>query len=182
VSNYGDGVAPGTVSEFSIGAGGVLNLIGTATAGVEANEVVIGPGAQFAYTVNQGDNTVSLFSIAANGVLTAQGTAATGLNGPRNMVFDATGTYAYLTNRFGNTVQEYSLTAATGQLTPLGSVPAPSAEGITIDQTNSYVYVTDRATNAISEFSINHATGALTLVDTLVLPVGTTPTGIITAY
>lgn len=36
VVNLGDGILPGTVSEYAIGTGGALTLIGTAAAGLKA--------------------------------------------------------------------------------------------------------------------------------------------------
>jgi DNA-binding beta-propeller fold protein YncE len=187
VANCVNPPAIGSISEYTIGPTGALLPGATAPAGVGTNDVVIAPGGAYLYAVNAGDNTVSAYAIA-DGVLAAPvvvanaATALTPLNEPQNIAFDGAG-HAYVTNAgTGSGVAEF-LVAAGGALTPLGTIPAPGAEGITVDKTGKFVYVTDRKSNPVTvyEFSINRD-GTLTEAGTVPLPNGTVPTGIVTAY
>jgi 6-phosphogluconolactonase (cycloisomerase 2 family) len=72
--NYNTSNIVGSVSEYSIGASGVLGVltgIGTVGTGVEPSSVTVDPSGQYAYVANLGDGTVSQYSINSDGTLAA---------------------------------------------------------------------------------------------------------------
>jgi 6-phosphogluconolactonase (cycloisomerase 2 family) len=85
VANKVDGVSPGTLSQYSIGATGGLTAIGALVAtGVNPQSITVDPTGKYVYVTNGGDGTtpgsVSQYSIGADGTLTAMVTVAAGVN------------------------------------------------------------------------------------------------------
>ena len=75
VANQGDGINPGTISQFSVGStGGLTVLAAAATAGVGVSAVTIDPLGQYLYAPNRGSTTVSQFKIGAGGILAPMAT------------------------------------------------------------------------------------------------------------
>jgi 6-phosphogluconolactonase (cycloisomerase 2 family) len=63
--------APGSISQYSIGAGGALSLIGTATAGMGTSSVTVDPTGTYAYATNRGESSLSQYTIGpTTGALT----------------------------------------------------------------------------------------------------------------
>jgi 6-phosphogluconolactonase (cycloisomerase 2 family) len=157
-----------TVSEFAVGAGGALTLIGTVATGNEPNAVVVDPTGRYVYVANWTDGTISEYAVGSDGTLTNVGTAPAGSE-PSSIAIDTTGQYVYVANLAGNTVSQYVIGAG-GVLASLGTVAAAGSPiSITADPAGHYVYVADETGNAVSEFAIG-AGGLLSLL-------GTVPTG-----
>jgi DNA-binding beta-propeller fold protein YncE len=76
-ANNGDS----TVSEYQIGAGGVLTPIGTIGTGSGAWFITIDASGRYVYVANFSSSTVSEYTVGVGGVLTLTGTVATG-SGP----------------------------------------------------------------------------------------------------
>jgi 6-phosphogluconolactonase (cycloisomerase 2 family) len=76
------------VAQLSIGTGGMLTLMNTATlaTGSAPNSVAIDPAGRYAYVAERGSNTVSQFAIAADGSLTPLGTPAAAGSHPAAIV------------------------------------------------------------------------------------------------
>lgn len=74
--------AAGSISQFSIGAGGALTLIGTAAGGLGTSSVAVDPTGSYAYATNRGESSLSQYTIGPGGALTpmAAPTVAAGLN------------------------------------------------------------------------------------------------------
>lgn len=129
VTNQGDGVAPGTVSQYAIGAGGALTPLNPATVatGVTPETVVVDPTGRFAYVANAGGNSVSQFHLGADGALSplTPATVATGTS-PQSVVVDPAGKHAWVTDSGANAVAQYTI-GADGSLSP--SVPATVVAG-----------------------------------------------------
>jgi len=161
---YASNQSDNTVSQYSIGAGGTLTLIGTQATGAEPNAIAVVPSGRYLYVANWIDNTLSEYSINA-GALTAIGTVATGIN-PASITVDPTGSYVYVANLGSNTVSEYTIGAG-GMLTPIGTLAAGSGPAcITVDATGHYVYTVNQNSNDVSQYAIS-AGGTLTSTGTV---------------
>jgi 6-phosphogluconolactonase (cycloisomerase 2 family) len=157
-----------TVSEFTVGAGGGLTLLGTVATGNEPNAVVVDPTGRYVYVANWNDGTISEYVVGSDGTLTNIATAAAGTE-PSSITTDTTGQYVYVANLGSNTVSQYAIGAG-GVLSSLGNAAAAGSPiSITADPTGHYVYVADETGNAVSEYAIG-AGGLLTSL-------GTAPTG-----
>jgi 6-phosphogluconolactonase (cycloisomerase 2 family)/urocanate hydratase len=162
---YASNQSDNTVSEYTVGAGGLLTLIGTQSTGTEPNAVAVAPSGLYVYVANWVDNTLSEYSIGSGGALTAIGTVATGVN-PASIIVDPTSSYVYVANLGGNSVSEYAIGSG-GALTSIGTITAGSGPAcIAIDPTGHYVYTANQNSNDVSEFAIG-AGGTLTLAGTV---------------
>ncbi len=160
-----------TLSEFAVGTGGALTLIGTVTTGIEPNAVVVDPTGRYVYVANWNDGTLSEYAAASDGTLTNIGTIAAGTQ-PASITTDTTGQYVYVANLGSNTVSQYTIGAG-GVLASLGNIAAAGSPiSVAADPTGHYVYVADETGNAVSEYAIA-AGGALTSLGTV--PSGNDP-------
>ena len=117
--------------------------------------------------------TVATYRVDPNtGVVSAVGTAATGTGGLARGAMHPNGQFVYFARDTKNlpsppapAVDAYSVDAATGQLTLIGSVGAGSDQGTVprIDPLGRFLYVPSVGTG-VSGFAINPLTGALTAV------------------
>ena len=150
---YASNQSDNTVSEYSIGAGGVLSSIGTQTTGAEPNAIAVVPSGRYLYVANWTDNTLSEYAIGSGGALTAIGTIATGIN-PASIIVDPTSSYVYVANLGGNSVSEYAIGLG-GTLTSIATIAAGSGPAcIAIDPTGRYVYTANQNSNNVSEFAL----------------------------
>ena len=162
---YASNQSDNTLSEYAIGAGGVLSLIGTQTTGVEPNAIAVAPSGRYLYVANWTDNTLSEFALKSDGTLSAIGTIATGVN-PASIIVDPTSSYVYVANLGSNSVSQYSIGSA-GTLTSLGTIAAGSGPAcIAIDPAGRHVYTANQGSNDVSEFAIGSG-GALSPVGTV---------------
>jgi 6-phosphogluconolactonase (cycloisomerase 2 family) len=162
---YASNQSDNTVSQYTIGAAGVLTSIGTQATGVEPNAVAVSPSGRFVYVANWVDNTLSEYTIGSSGTLTAIGTVATGIN-PASIIVDPTSSYVYVANLGGNTVSQYSIGSG-GVLTTIGTIAAGSGPAcISIDPTGHYVYTANQNSGDVSEFAIGTG-GTLTSAGTV---------------
>ena len=161
---YATNQSDNTVSQYSIGAGGILTSMGTQATGAEPNAIAVVPSGRYLYVANWIDNTLSEYSINA-GSLTAIGTAATG-NNPASITVDPTGSYVYVANLGSNSVSEFAIGAG-GVLSTIGTLAAGSGPAcITVDATGHYVYTANQNSNDVSQYAIS-AGGALTSTGTV---------------
>jgi 6-phosphogluconolactonase len=82
--NYNTSNIVGSVSEYSIGASGVLGVltgIGTVGTGVEPSSITVDPTGSYAYVANLGDGTVSQYTINSDGTLAAMTPATVTVGG-----------------------------------------------------------------------------------------------------
>jgi trimeric autotransporter adhesin len=180
VANNGDG----TVSQYTVGANGVLTamnpaFVTAAQAGYGADAITVDPAYRYAYVANISDGTVWQFTIGATGALTAMNPAfVTAGNSPQSVTVDPSGRYAYVANN-GGTVSQYTI-GANGALTAMNPAfvtitnGAPSA--ITIDPTGHYVYVANEA-GSVSQYSIG-AAGTLSALSPASVTAGALPLAI----
>jgi 6-phosphogluconolactonase (cycloisomerase 2 family) len=162
---YASNQSDNTVSEYTIGAGGVLSLIGTQASGAEPNAIAVVPSGRYLYAANWIDNTLSEYTIGSDGTLTAIGTVATGVN-PASIIVDPTSSYVYVANLGGNSVSEYAIGSG-GTLTSIGTITAGNGPAcIAIDPTGHYVYTANQNSNDVTEFAVG-AGGTLTSAGTV---------------
>lgn len=176
-SNFGDG----TVSQYTIGVGGVLTPLSPATVNAMSTTskpfaVSLEPTGQFVYVANYGANNASQYSIGAGGKLTpiGGGTVTTGTH-PNGVTIDPSNTHAYVANYGDNTVSQYDIDPVTGGLTPIKNT-VPVATGtfpatIVISPDGKYAYVANyacagpgcaAAQGSISQYTVSSTNGSLT--------------------
>jgi DNA-binding beta-propeller fold protein YncE len=170
VANY-DNNGLGGVSQFTIGAGGVLaaDFPATAAAGQGPQAIAMSPSGQYVYVVDAGADAVSQYTVGSGGQLVPdqQPTVPTGAQ-PGGIAVSPNGEYVYVTNddaNGANGVSEYTIGAG-GELaadTPptVSTVGYPDA--IAISPNGQYVYVANGTlgTYSISQYTIG-ASGVLT--------------------
>jgi trimeric autotransporter adhesin len=162
---YASNQSDNTVSEYAIGAGGVLTSLGTQATGAEPNAIAVVPSGNYLYVANWVDATLSEYTIGSDGTLTAIGTVATGIN-PASIIVDPTSSYVYVANLGSNSVSEYAIGSG-GALTTIGTIAAGSGPAcIAIDPTGHYVYTANQNSNDVSEFAIG-AGGTLSSAGTV---------------
>jgi YVTN family beta-propeller protein len=150
---YASNQSDNTVSQYTIGAGGVLSLLATQATGAEPNAIAVVPSGRYLYVANWVDNTLSEYTIGTDGTLSAIGTVATGIN-PASIIVDPTSSYVYVANLGGNSVSEYAIGSG-GTLTTIGTITAGSGPAcIAIDPMGHYVYTANQNSNDVSEFAI----------------------------
>lgn len=151
-------------------AGSPFATGGTPSASMGPSHVVVHPSGNFVYVTNgAGTNNIAAFSInSASGALTpvALSPYAAGLN-PLATTIDATGAFAYVTNRGSNNIYTYTINATTGALTEVANsrVVTGAAPGVLTIHANARVaYVPNNTDGNISAFTVNPSTGILTAV------------------
>jgi 6-phosphogluconolactonase (cycloisomerase 2 family) len=185
----------GTLSVYSIGAGGVLaNVTGspfTLTGLTQAYGVAASPTALFFYVTDQSTTPGTVTEFSYNGTTGAvtQGTSYPVGTTPYRVAIDPTGQFLYVSNA-DNHVYGFKVAPTTGLLTAIAGSPFANGAtgalteptGVAIDPSSQYLYATtgDAATThggSVAVFSINQTTGALTAVGTPVLAVDTSGAG-----
>jgi 6-phosphogluconolactonase (cycloisomerase 2 family) len=144
---------------------------GAATPAAAARPVTAAPAAKapFAYVTTKG-NEVSQFGSLGSGALRplTPKTVATG-PGPYDAAVSPQGTSVYVVDSAGSAVgavSQYTISPATGKLTPKSPKTVPTAKGpsgiIAVAPDGKSAYVPDFTAKAISQYSISPATGKLT--------------------
>ncbi len=162
----------GTVSTFTIGAGGVLTQQGTGITSGSSGPgwVAVSPNGQNVYVTNYSGGTVSTFSMGTGGTLTPQGSPVSTGSGngsePENLAISPNGQDLYIANHADGTVSTFSIGSG-GALTVQGA-PVPSGtsigsgpEGIAVSPSGANLYVTNESEGTVSAFAIGSG-GALT--------------------
>jgi 6-phosphogluconolactonase len=89
-----------------------------------------------------------------------------------SVAIDPSGKFAYVANNGSNDLSMYTINAATGALTSIGTIAAGITPGsVAVDPSGKFAYVANNGSNDLSMYTINAATGALT-------PIGTIAAGI----
>jgi 6-phosphogluconolactonase (cycloisomerase 2 family) len=175
VANFGTTALFGsTVSQYSIGANGLLTPLLTPTVNVGPASAPNGVTAtkDYVYVADYGTGKVSQFSISpTDGTLQNPAVVAAG-SGPSMVALSPSGAFAYVPNYSDNmpagTVSVYSVNATNGTLTPVGAAVTAGAGAnfVAIDPSGKYAYVANLNGNSISQFNIDANTGELTPMST----------------
>jgi 6-phosphogluconolactonase (cycloisomerase 2 family)/uncharacterized protein YjdB len=172
-TNYTDG----TVSQYSVGQGGILIPMTptTVAAGSDAYGITVDPTHHYAYVANFGGTSgISAYTIGSNGALTANGTFAAG-SGPNGVTVDPTGQYVYVPNFNDGTVSQYTIQpdGTLASMTPATVTAGGGASQVTIstNAAGTFAYVPNFAASTVSVFKIGTG-GALSLTSTATLAAG----------
>ena len=125
---YATSIANSTLSQYSVGDGGVLTFQMAVNTGVGPFGVAITPDGKSIYVTNGHGNTVWQFSVGAGGALSAKSpaTVLTGVS-PEAVAIAPDGKSAYVTSINDNTVWQYDIDPQSGALAPKS--PATVATG-----------------------------------------------------
>ena len=159
-----------TVSQYSIGAGGVLAPLTPATVVAAGNpkSIAINPAGQYVYVPDLNGSVVWEYTVGADGTLSPMNPASvtTGPNpsdaNPEGITVDPSGRYVYVATS-GGAIAQYTIGAG-GVLTPMATPyfnTGGQLTGITVDPSTLYAYATDHFNGAILQYTIG-AGGALT--------------------
>ena len=181
------------VSEFTVGAGGVLNFVAnytttdTGTSGANTFSVAVYPLGAYAFAGsgnNPATGLVDSFSITA-GALTEVAPTTTG-NNPLALAVDPSGNFVFATNKYDNNISVLKIGAG-GVLTSVSSVPYATGNnpvGVAISPSAGFVYVANSGDGTVSGFAYDPTSGALSQLTSLGSPygvgsgAGSGPTGI----
>jgi len=112
---------------------------------------------------NFGSNNVSAFTIGPRtGALTAVGVPVISGASPSSLAVEATGRFAYITNRNSSSVSAFAINPNTGALAaglPVDTVTGPIS--VTVDLSGKFAYVASDISDTISTFAINATTRLL---------------------
>lgn len=161
VADYGGA----TVSQFVIGAGGLLSPMTTASvaAGTNPFDVAVSPDGRSVYVTNSGDGTVSQYSVGAGGTLTPKmpATVMAG-SGPVAVAVSPDGKSVYVADANQAAVSQFDVGAggALSAKTPAIVAAGTDPEGVAISPDGKSVYVTSTADRDVWQYDVG-AGGAL---------------------
>jgi 6-phosphogluconolactonase (cycloisomerase 2 family) len=181
----------GTLSTFSVAAGGALTMLGSPSASGTSsasapNQLAISPDGLYLYATNASQGTVSAFSIGTGGALMVVGTpvnTGTGAgSNPQGVATSIDDKHLYVANYGQGTVSAFAIGLA-GALTAIGSPvtsgtsTASAPYSLIVSPSGRYLYVTNGNQSSISTFAIA-ADGSIAQVATSVATTVGIPSGI----
>lgn len=154
--------AANTLYSFAIDSVGNLQTTGNLTVGTNPVGLAINYDDSFIYVVNAGAN-ITQFQLNGDGTLGAnRGSVAT--CGDNNATIDPSGRFFYAACTASNGVDQFSINANDGSLTPHGLATIAGANdcaGVVAEPSGRFVYCTNGTTNNISTFKVDQTTGQL---------------------
>jgi len=158
VANYADG----TVSQYTIGVGGALSPMSSATItagtvpGGGPHSITVDLSGRYAYAANA-DGTVSQYTIGANGALSAM-SPVTDAAGSQlySLNVDPTGRYAYVANTDDSTVMQYTIGmgGALSAMSPASIHTGFGLASLAVDPSGRHVYVANDSDGTVSQYKI----------------------------
>ena len=166
-----DGDGPSDVSQFNIGAGGLLSALSppTVAAGSGPEGVAVSPDGKSVYVTNLGDNTLSQYDVGAGGGLSPKSPAAVGAaDGPEGIAVNPNGKNVYVAASFSDRILHenitvYDVNPTTGALTGRGNVRShgDTPHSVAVSPDGKSLYATQCCTDhGIAQFDIT-ANGGL---------------------
>jgi 6-phosphogluconolactonase len=161
--NHG-GACPPLHGVLQISANGAFTLNSSYPVGYSGGDLVI---------ITQQPSSPTQNCLISNAAVSIQ-------NANDNSVTVSCATFLYVTNAADNTLSTYSVDAATGALTVIGTPTATGASphaifGYPAGDDKRYVFVGNEGSNDVSAFAVNNTTGALTAVPGSPFAAGTDP-------
>lgn len=181
VANLATSTTAGSVSQYTIGAGGALVPMTPPTVNVGSGlggpiGVTVNAAGTVAYATNFFDLTVSQFSINGTGGLVPLAGAANVAAGNRPYPITVTpnGLYAYWSNKSDNTVSECKFTVSGALDCSLGTIlTGNQPQYIAVDPFSRYVYAVNSGGGTVSQYVI----GAGGVLSNNATPTATTGNG-----
>jgi len=155
VANFSD--PTGSISQYTIGSGGVLTPMATPTvaSGLEPYAIAVDPTGHYLYVGNynqQNIGSVSQYAIGPDGSLSPITTPISTQHGPNGLTI--AGNYVYVANYGSGSVSQYTITG-NGALTAGAVVTAGTgAASVAITPATSFAYVPNYLADSVSIFSI----------------------------
>ena len=144
--------------------------------GPHAHCVVLSPGNRFAYACDLGTDKIMIFrfdkkrgKLVPNEIPWAEAKPGAG---PRHLIFDPTGKYAYVINELHVTVTAFAVDPNDGNLKEVQTVAALPGEPTSADSgadihlspDGRFLYSSNRGHDSIAAFKVDRRTGRLTLI------------------
>lgn len=172
VGNYGN---DSTISQFTIGSGGLLSPNGTAPTGSATWMLAASPNGKYLYGTNWGDGTVSQFSVGSNGTLTPLSPATVNTTAePETLAVSPDGMNVYVASQGSigsGAVSVYGVgSAGTLSLVQTVTTDLTSPSGIAVSPDGSSVYAADSGSGEIVQFN-RSSDGTLTPKSTPTVPI-----------
>jgi 6-phosphogluconolactonase len=170
---------PDTITTYAVDATtGAPTLAGPPVelASRSAGSIAAHPSGLQLLVSNAATNTLSLFDVdRASGAVSKRGADIATGDTPAQVVFDPSGTLAYVSNFFGDAISKYAFDASTRTLTSLGEQRvqrAPSGMAISggvrpAVPAGRFVYATSGNDRSVSAFRVDPSSGQLTLIERL---------------
>jgi 6-phosphogluconolactonase (cycloisomerase 2 family) len=164
--------AQGTISAFAISASGSLSHVSGSpfAAGTTPTGIVVDQTSRFVYTTDSVQNQLIVYKVLGGGALSPliNGPFNTG-NFPVSVTVDPRDLYLYVSNYNASTLNEYTISQASGQPSGLSSstfdTHGPGPTCVVVDPAfGRFVYTTDSTGNYIQGGELNPNTGALSSI------------------
>ncbi len=139
--------------------------------------VIFSPDGRFVYVSHEIANVVGVYAWdGARGALTEVQSISTlpkefkDPSAAAELVIHPNGRFLYVSNRGHNSITEFSVDVATGQLTFIGTTPTQgkTPRHFTLDPTGQWLLASNQDSNSAILFRVNGATGGLTQAGSLV--------------
>lgn len=176
--------AGGGVRSFTFDpANGSLTFVNSRGAGGSGTaHVSLDPQGKWAFVANYTAGNASVFPIGAGASLGASADTVTSGANSHWAGTNPSGTHAFVVALGANVVAQYTLNAATGELTGNGTVSLPANAGarhLAFHPTEKWAYVINETAITVSTMSFDKATGKLALAQTVsALPPGQSAAGV----
>jgi DNA-binding beta-propeller fold protein YncE len=189
-SVYVTNVSDESISQYGIGAGGVLSPLSPpmVTAGHPSGptSIVVSPDGRSAYAtcnVATFHSTICQFTVDSRTGALSPKTPATvaGGNFPFRIAISPDGKNVYVANNDDlavSNVSQYSADPKDGTLSPKAPATVPagvSPDGLVVNPDGTSAYVVNNGDNTVSQYSVNPVSGALSPKSPATVATGTTP-------
>jgi DNA-binding beta-propeller fold protein YncE len=187
-SAYVTNTTSGSVSQYDIGAGGLLAPLSPATvaAGVQPFGLAVSPDGGSVYVANSSGDSVSQYDVGAGGALSPKSpaTVATGaFTFPISVAVSPDGGSVYVTNVGDDSVSQYDVGPG-GALSPKSPATVAAGDqpfGVAVSPDGASVYVAnsgnDTAIYSVSQYDVG-AGGALSPKSPATVATGVDPRGV----
>ncbi len=122
-----NGNGSNSISEFSIGSGGILSQLpgfplGEPTGATSPVSLLIDPSGKYLYVANQGSNNLGAYSVVTGGGLTVLQNSPFGtIKGPTSLAADPNGKYLMVGSQSGGSIEVFLLDGSNGTLGEVAS-------------------------------------------------------------
>lgn len=170
-----DGEGPSNVSQFNVGAGGLLAPLSPPTVGAGSGPdgVALSPDGKSVYVTNLNDNTISQYDVGAGGALSPKSPPTVGADdGPEGLAVSPNGKNVYVAASFSDRILHenitvYDVNPTTGALSARGNVRShgDTPHSVAVSPDGKSLYATQCCTdNAVAQFDITSNGGLVSKI------------------